>query len=109
MRTGGVRSSQGFKEAVVENLASNMMQKKEKNGIVELYYDFPKAYDNVNHAFLEELLDVYGFPYGIQSLIVEMMARWKNRQLFGAREMLEKFDSQTASFRAIHSLPCCLY
>ena len=35
------------------------MKKKEKNEVVELYYDFQKAYDNVNHAFLEELLDVW--------------------------------------------------
>ena len=38
------------------------MKKREKSDIVELYHDFQKAYDNVNHAFLEELLDVYGFP-----------------------------------------------
>ena len=59
----GVRTSQGCKEAVIENLASNMMKKKEKKEVVELYYDFQKAYDNVNHAFLEKLLDVYGFPW----------------------------------------------
>ena len=46
---------------------------------MELYYDFQKAYDNVNHAFLEELLDAYGFPFGVQSLIIEMMSRWKIR------------------------------
>ena len=33
---------------------------------------------------LEELLDAYGFPYGIQMLIVEMMARWKIRLSYGA-------------------------
>ena len=53
---------------------------------MELYYDFQKAYDNVNHAFLEELLDVFGFPFGIQSLITEMMARWKIRLSYGAKE-----------------------
>ena len=68
----GVRSSQGCKEAVIENLASNMMKKKERKDIVELYYDFQKAYDNLNHAFLEKLLEVYGFPHGIQMLIIEM-------------------------------------
>ena len=46
---------------------------------VELYYDFQKAYDKVNHAFLEELPVVYGFPLRIQRLIIEMMARWKIR------------------------------
>ena len=73
----GVRTSQGCKEAVIENLAANMMKKREKRDIVELYYDFQKAYDNVNHAYLEKLLEVYGFPPGIQMLIIEMMARWK--------------------------------
>ena len=55
------------------------MKRKEKNEVVELYYDFQKAYDNVNHAFLEEVLDVYGLPPGVQILIIEMMARWKIR------------------------------
>ena len=54
----GVRSSQGCKEAVIENLASNTMKRKDEKEIVELYYDFQKAYDNVNHAFLERLLKV---------------------------------------------------
>ena len=53
---------------------------------MELYYDFQKAYDNVNHAFLQELLDVYGFPLGTQMIIVEMMARWKIRQSYGAKK-----------------------
>ena len=47
----GVRSSQGCKEAVIENLASRTMKSKHKKTIVELYYDFQKAYNNVNHAF----------------------------------------------------------
>ena len=37
----------------------------------------------MNHAFLEELLDVYGFPLGTHSLIIEMMARWKIRLSYG--------------------------
>ena len=82
----GVRTSQGCKEAVIENVASNLMKKKENKDVVELYYDFQKAYDNVNHAFLEELLDVYGFPLGTQSLIIEMMARWKIRLSYGAKK-----------------------
>ena len=44
-----------------------------------MYSDFQKAYDNVNNDFLEKLLDVYSFPFGIQTLIVEMMERWKIR------------------------------
>ena len=70
---------------MIENIASNVM-KKEKNQVVELYYDFQKAYDNVNHAFLERLLKVYGFPPGIQMLIIEMMARWKIRLSFSAKK-----------------------
>ena len=69
----GVRTSQGCKEAVIENVAANLMKKKEKTAVVELFYDFQKAYDNVNHAFLSGLLDVYGFPLGTQCLIAEMM------------------------------------
>ena len=57
-----------------------------ENEVVELYYDFQKAYDNVNHAFLEELLDVYGFPVGVQMLIIEMMARWNIRLSCGAKK-----------------------
>ena len=53
---------------------------------MELYYDFQKAYDNVNHAFLENLLDVYGFPLEIQSLIIEMMARRRIRLSYGVRK-----------------------
>ena len=81
----GVRRSQGCKEAVIENVASNMMKRKDKN-VVELYYDFQKAYDNVNHAFLEELLGVYGFPRGIQIVMIEMMARLKIRVSYGAKK-----------------------
>ena len=62
------------------------MRKKEKSDIVELYYDFQKAYDNVNHAFLEELMEVYGFPRGVQMLITEMMSRWKIHLSFGAKK-----------------------
>ena len=51
------------------------MKKREKKENIESNYDFQKAYDNANHAFQEEVLDVYGFPLGIQSLIIEMMAR----------------------------------
>ena len=58
----GVRTSQGCKEAVIENLAFNLSRKKEKKDVVELYYDFQKAYDDVNHSFLDEIMEVYGFP-----------------------------------------------
>ena len=78
-----VRTSQGCKEVVIENLSSNLIN-KEKKGIVELYYDFQKAYDNVNHAFLEKLLEVYGFPPSVK-MIEEMMARWKIRLSYGAK------------------------
>ena len=54
--------------------------------MVELYYDFQKACDNVNHAFLEKLLEVYSFPPGIQMLIVEKMAMWMIRPSYGAKK-----------------------
>ena len=57
---------------------------------MELYYDFQKVYDNVNHPFLEELLDVYCFPFGIQSLIIEMMTRWKIHLSYGAKKDVGK-------------------
>ena len=63
-----------------------MIKKKVKKEIVELYYDFQKAYDSVNHGFLERLLKVYGFPPGIQMLIIEMMNRWKTRLSYGAKK-----------------------
>ena len=53
---------------------------------MELYYDFQKAYDNVSHGFLEELLDVYGFPPVIQMLIIEMMSRWRIGMSYGAKK-----------------------
>ena len=81
----GVRTSQGCKETVIENIAANIMKKKQKSLIVELYYDFQKAYDNVNRTFLEEL-DVYGFPPGVQMLIIEMMSRWRTRLSYGAKK-----------------------
>ena len=68
------------------NVASNMMNKRGKQDMVELYYDFQKAYDNVNNAYLEELLDAYEFPFGSQSLIVEMIARLKIRFSYGAKK-----------------------
>ena len=81
----GVRTSQGCKEAVLQNLAANTMRKKEKKDVVELYYDFQKAYDNVNHDYLSELMDIYGFPIGIQSMKIEMAMQWKIRLSYGAK------------------------
>ena len=62
------------------------MRKKEKKAIIALYYDFQKAYDNVNNAFLEGLLDINGFPLGTQNLITEMMARWKIHLSYGTKK-----------------------
>ena len=62
------------------------MKKKEKKEVVELYYDFQKAYDNVNHGFLDELMDAYGFPHGVHDLIIEMMFRWKIPLSYGAKK-----------------------
>ena len=64
----------------------NVAKKREEKEIVELYYDFQKAYDNVNHSFLEKLLNVYGFPPGVRMLIIEMMARWKIGLSYGAKK-----------------------
>ena len=63
-----------------------MMKRRDKSEILELYYDFQKAYDNVNHSFLEELLNVYGFPIGVQMLVIEMMSRWRIRLSYGAKK-----------------------
>ena len=87
-----------------------------------MYNDFQKAYDNVNHAFLEELLEVYGFPFGVQTLVIEMMARWKIRLSYGAkREVGEvrltngaKKDVEGSESRERHYhgrciIPLCLF
>ena len=102
----GVRFSQGCKEAVIENMASNVMKRKDKKDVVELYYDFQKAYDNVNHAFLEELVEVYGFPIVVQMLVIEMMVRWRIRLSYGGRRTLEMSASPTASSRVTPSRHC---
>ena len=82
----GVRTSQGCKETVIENPALSAMKRKEKKDAVELYYVFRKAYDNVNHYYLDELMEVYGFPIGIHCLVVDMMTRWKIRLSYGAKK-----------------------
>ena len=41
-------------------------------------------------SFPEELLDVYGFPIGVQMLIIEMMARWKIRLSHRAKKDVGK-------------------
>ena len=104
----GVRTSQGCKEVAIENVASNLMKKKENKDVVELYYDFQKAYDNVNHDFLERLLDVYGFPPGIQMLIVEMMALWKIRLSYGAKKEVGVVRMDNGNIMEMPSRPCCL-
>ena len=53
---------------------------------MELYHDFQKAYDNVNHDYLCELMDVYGFPHGIQTHIIEMMTRWIIGLSYGSKK-----------------------
>ena len=40
----------------------------------------------MNHSFLEKLFKVYGFPIGVQSLIIEMMMRWKIRLSDGVKK-----------------------
>ena len=46
----GVMTSQGCKEAVIEKLASYVMKRKGNEEVAELYFDFQKAYDKVNHS-----------------------------------------------------------
>ena len=66
------------------------MKRKDKKEVVELYYDFQKAYDNIINSFLEGLLEVYIFQRGAQMLIIEMMARWKIRLCYGAKKEVGK-------------------
>ena len=94
---------------MIENIASNLMKKRDKREVVELYYDFQKAYDNVNHAFLEKLLEVYGFPPGVQMLITEMMARWKIRLPMERRERSEMSVWRTELSRGMPSRPFCSF
>ena len=86
----GVRTSRGCKDAVIENMASNTMKRMDKDEHAELYNDSKKAYENVNHASMEELLDAYRFPLGIQSIIISMMAQWKIHLSYGAKKDVGK-------------------
>ena len=38
----GVRTSKGYKGAVIENVAANVMKKNEEKEVVERYYDFQR-------------------------------------------------------------------
>ena len=76
---------------------------------MELYYDFQKAYDNVNHEFLEELLKTYGFPLGVQSLIIEMMARWKIRLSYGAKKEVGEVRLTNGIIQGDALSRCCLF
>ena len=74
---------------------------------MELYYDFQKAYDNVNHSFPEELLDVYGFPPGIQMLIIEMMSRWRIRLSYGAKKEVGEVRLENGIIQGDAFSPSC--
>ena len=50
----GVRTSQGCKEEVIDNVATNSLKGKERSEIVEWHSISQKAYHNVNNTFLEE-------------------------------------------------------
>ena len=39
-------------------MAFNLMKKREKKAIVELHFDFQKAYDNLNHDFLDSWMSM---------------------------------------------------
>ena len=104
----GVRTSQGCKEAVIENIATNTLRRKEKKVVVELYYDFQKAYDNVNHDYLVELMDVYGFPIGVQCLIIEMSMRWKIHLSYGPKKDVGIVRLANSIIQGDAFSPCCL-
>ena len=55
----------------------------------------------MNRAFLDELLDVYGFTPGVQMLIIEMMSRLKIPLSLGEERVSGKSASQMASYRAM--------
>ena len=105
----GVRTSKGFKEAVLENIASNVMKRKVKKDVVELYYHLQKAYDYVNHAFLEELLDIYGFPHGAQMPIIEMAMRWKIWLSYGSKKEVGQVRLENGIIRAMPSRLRCSF
>ena len=70
-----------------------------------MYYDFQKAYDNVNHAFLEEFPDAHGFPFGVQSIIVEMMASWRIRLSYGPKKEVGKVRLENGIIQGDASSP----
>ena len=89
---------------MIENLASNTMKRK-KSRIAELYFDFQKAHDNVNPAFLEELLNMYGFPPGAQIDFIEMIARWKIHLSYGAKMDVGKVRLTNGIIQGMPYLP----
>ena len=40
----------------------------------------------MNHAFLEEIIDVYGFTPGVQMLVIETKSRWMIHLSYGAKK-----------------------
>ena len=103
----GVRSSHGCKESVIENLASNMMKRNDKKEIVELYYDFQKAYDNINHAFLEKLLEVYTGSHdpGMPKIKVTRLKSFRNH--FSGRFKIFAFLDRWNQYMASHPASKC--
>ena len=77
--------------------------------MAELHHDFQKAYDNVNQGFLEKILDVYEFPPGIQSLAIEMMARWMICLSYGAKKEVGEVRLENGIVQGDAFSPFCSY
>ena len=93
---------------MIGNIATNTPRKKRRADIIELYYDFQKAYDNVNHDYLVELIRVHGFPIGVQSLIIEMSMLWTINLSYGAKKHVGVVQLTNGIIQGMPSLPCCL-
>ena len=69
-----------------EHCLKHVEEKREERNSLSSSTISRKPYDNVNNSFLEELLDAYDFPLGIQSITIEMIVRWKMGMSYGAKK-----------------------
>ncbi len=46
--------------------------------IIEAYYDFEKAYDSVNHQWLNKLMRIYNFPVTLRKILKKYDGRMEN-------------------------------
>ena len=87
------RSTQDNIILMQELLHSTRSQKTAKFGSMFLKLDLEKAYDKVNWDFLEETLNVFGFPTSIIDLIMCGVRNASTRILWNG-QALESFDHQ---------------